>query len=334
MKTKIVYCLVSDNEDYYYEQLLISLCSLRKHNPDTIVEVVCDNETFATLHDSRSSIYDYDIIVTPVETPRDLLKIEKSRYLKTNLRRLTRGDYLFVDTDTIICSALDYIDDFSFDIAAVRDSHVDRPLPKRSQCRHDAEHWIWREAKKSNINIEGLWHFNSGVMYVKDEEVAYELYAKWAERYSELLRYGVQVDQLSLLLSNNEMNNVISLLDPKMNCQVLVEEGRNRVESADIIHYFPGKQRTLLSSSWIMDPIKETGRINLSIQGIIDEPQKFFNELSKVVMHDEASLLNTTSLLKLYMSCPKEFKVWMKVFRGYYKVKKCLNKKFYEHCIF
>lgn len=328
MKTKIVYCLVSDNEDYYYEQLLISLCSLRKHNPDTIVEVVCDNETYATLHDTRSTIYDYDIVVTPIETPRDWLKIEKSRYLKTNLRKLTKGDYLFIDTDTVICSSLDFIDDFTFDIAAVRDSHVERLLPKQSQCRHDAEHWIWGEAKKTNINIEGLMHLNSGVMYVKDVDVAYELYTKWAECYSELLKFGVQVDQLALLLSNRNMNNVIFLLNPKMNCQVLVEEGRNRVRSAAIIHYFPGKQRTLLSSPWIMDPIKEEGRVNSSIQRIIDEPQKFFDGLSKVVMHDEASLLNTPSLLKLYMKCSTEFKVWLILFKVYYKAKNCLCKSF------
>lgn len=326
MKTKIVYCLVSDNEDYYYEQLLISLCSLRKHNPNAIVEIVCDNDTFATLHDTRSTIYDYNIIVTPVDTPHNWVKIEKSRYLKTNLRKLTKGDYLFIDTDTVICSSLNFIDNFAFDIAAVRDSHVERPLPKHSQSRNESESWIWGEAKKSNINIEGLWHLNSGVMYVKDVKVAYELYTKWAERYSILLKCGVQVDQLALLLSNNEMNNVISLLDPKMNCQVLVEEGRKRVKDAAIIHYFPGKQRTILSSPWIMDPVKYTGRINPSIQRIIDEPQKFFKGLSKVVVNEEASLLNTPSLFASYKSCPNVFKVWMKVLRTYLKIKKRIQR--------
>lgn len=326
MKTKIVYCLVSDNEDYYYEQLLISLCSLRKHNPDAVVEIVCDNDTFVTLKDNRSTINDYDINIIPVEAPSSWNKLEKSRYLKTNLRKLTKGDYLFIDTDTVICSSLDFVDDFTFNIAAVRDSHIDRPLPKHSHCRYESERWIWGEAKRANVNIEGLWHINSGVMYVRDVEESYVLYSKWAEHYPKLLKYGVKVDQLSLLLSNGEMSNVISMLESKMNCQVWFEEGRKNVEDAVIIHYFPGKRKTLLSSSWIMEPIKETGRIDSSVQHIIDEPQKFFKESTKVVTKDEACLLDTPSLVEAYKTCKKVFKVWLKVLNVYLLTKKKLRK--------
>lgn len=296
MKTKIVYCLVSDNEDYYYEQLLISLCSLRKHNPDTIVEVVCDNDTYATLHDTRSTIYDYDIIVTPVETPCGWQKKEKSRYIKTNLRKLINGNYLFVDTDTVICSSLDFIDNFSFDIAAVKDSHVERPLPRFSKCQHETEHWIWGNAKRASINIEGLWHFNSGVMYVRDTKVAYELYDRWSKHYSEQLKYGVKVDQLPLLLSNHEMNNIISPLDSRMNCQVIWDEGKAMLKEAKIIHYFPGQGHYILSSPWILDPIKETGKIPCTIQRIIDNPQKFFIQDSAIVYGDATKIVKSPLL--------------------------------------
>lgn len=324
MKTKIVYCLVSDNEDYYYEQLLISLCSLRKHNPDVIVEVFCDKDTFGTLKGKRSSIYDYNINVIPVEAPSEWPKLEKSRYLKTNLRKLTKGDYLYIDTDTVICSSLDFIDKIAFDIAAVRDYHVDRPLPKFSRCRYENERWIWKEARKSNIDIEGFWQFNSGVMFVRDVPKSYELYSKWAEYYSKLLNCGVKVDQLSLLLSNGEMNNVISKFDTKMNCQVWFADGRKYIEDAAIIHYFPGKRKTLLSSPWIMDPIKETGRINSSVQRIIDCPKDFFKDAKKVVTKDEARLLDTPSLLEAFVACRKVFNVWMKVLNAYLCTKKRL----------
>lgn len=324
MKTKIVYCLVSDGQDYYYEQLLISLCSLRRHNPEAEVEVVCDNDTNTTLIGTRHGIFEYDIQVHSVETPSDWKKWERSRYLKTNLRKLIQGDYLFIDTDTVICSSLDFIDDISTEIAAVFDSHVTHPLPSLSQSRHETEQWIWRQAQKTGANIEGLWQYNSGVMLVRDTPLAHDLYARWASHYQAQLKQGVKVDQLPLLLSNHEMNNVITPLDPRLNCQVSFQEGRNAASEAVIIHYFPGQKKTLLSSPWILDPIKETGHITAPVQRIISQPAQFFAQLSQVATGDAARLLFTPSLLEAYSSCPKVFSLFVKALNAYLVTKKWL----------
>lgn len=325
MKTKIVYCLVSDQEDYYYEQLLISLCSLRKHNPEALVEVVCDNNTYATLHKNRSSIFNYNIYVNPVDVPEDWGKQEQSRYLKTNLRKLTRGNYLYVDTDTIICSSLDFVDDFTFEIAAVKDSHVERVLPKPFRCKYDSEYWIWERAQLANVNITGLLHYNSGVMYVKDTQVADELYTRWFNIYSALLKKGVKADQLSLLLSNFEMNNVISSLPDDLNCQVITALSRDTLHNAKIVHYFPFHERTLLSSHWILDPIKESGKISSSVLHILDDPYSFFTDEPKVVKGDVASLLNTPNLFPAYKYSHKAFNIFMTVLSSYVRLKKNMH---------
>lgn len=324
MKTKIVYCLVSDGQDYYYEQLFISLCSLRRHNPEVAVEVVCDNETYITLAGNRRTIFDYDIHILSVDTPTDWSKLQCSRYLKTHLRTFIQGDYLFIDTDTVICSSLDFIDDIPFEIAAVKDSHVDHPLPSHSKCKHETERWIWREAQKTGVNIEGLWHYNSGVMLVRDTPKAHELYAKWASHYRAQLKQGVKIDQLPLLLSNGEMNNVISPLDRRLNCQVSFAEGRNAVAEAVIIHYFPGQKKTLLSSSWILDPIKETGLITSPVRHIIHHPTQFFSERSTVATGDAARMLFTPPLIEAYSCCPKVFSFFVKALNAYLSTKKWL----------
>lgn len=324
MKTKIVYCLVSDRLDYYYEQLLISLCSLRKHNAETEVEVVCDVETSNTLTDNRRGIYDYDIHVHSVETPPEWKKWERSRYIKTNLRSLTKGDYLFIDTDTVVCTSLDFLDTISYEIAAVKDSHVTRPLPKLSQCQHETESWIWRNAEKAGVDIEGLWQYNSGVMLVRDTPSAYGLYEKWSDHYQKLLQHDVNIDQLPLLLSNHEMNNVIAELDPKLNCQVSFQEGRKNVAGAAIIHYFPGQGKTLLSIPWFLDPIKITGHISDSVQRIIDHPDQFFDKESKVMIGDAVALVETPSLLESYNSCPKAFRLFVNILNTYLDTKKWL----------
>lgn len=320
MKTKIVYCLVSDRTDYYYEQLLISLCSLRKHNLDANVEVICDQDTFSTLTSIRRGIFEHGIHVVPVEVPKNWRKTERSRYLKSNLRRLVRGDYLYIDTDTIICSKLDSIDDIDCDIAAVLDSHLERPLPKFSKCRHHTEKWIWGVAHKADIDITGLWQYNGGVLYVKDSPKAYELYKRWAEKYSEFLKYGIVIDQLSLLLSNHEMGNVISDLDAKFNCMVSFKEGRELVNNAAIIHYFPGQKKNILSSPWILDPIKETGKINTSIIKVIDNPCAFFKTESRIVIGDEMVLLSTP-LVDAYRRSPKILNSIILLLENYHKLK-------------
>lgn len=326
MKTKIVYCLVSDEEDYYYEQLLISLCSLRKHNPEVMVEVVCDGSTYVTLNKNRSTIYNYNIYVNPVDVPEDWGKHERSRYLKTNLRKLTRGNYLYIDTDTIICSSLNFVDDFPYEIAAVKDSHVERALPKSFRCKYDSEFWIWDRAQLANVDITGLWHYNSGVMYVKDTQVADELYTRWFNNYSYFLKKGVKADQLSLLLSNFEMKNIISSLPDALNCQVITSVGRDTLHNAKIVHYFPFHERTLLSSHWILDPIKEIGVINTSVLRIIEDPYSFFEDEPRVVEGDVASLLNTPYLFLAYKYSHKAFNIFMTILSSYVRLKNNIHK--------
>lgn len=329
MKTKIVYCLISGSADYYYEQLLISLCSLRKHNPNVEVEVLCDNDTLNTFTSNRRGILEYNIHPNAVEVPSEWGKQERSRYIKTNLRKLTKGDYLFVDTDTVICSSLESIDAIPYAVAAVRDSHVARPMPAYSQRSHDTEKWIWREAKKAEIDATGLNHFNSGVMYVKDTEKAYELYSKWAEQYKSLLAHDVKIDQLPLMLANKAMNDIISPLDPTFNCQVCFKEGRDLIPNAHIIHYFPGQGKTILSSPWLLDPIKESGTINGQIQKIIDEPCSFFYQESMVVWGDD---LRTTivPMLKAYKEIPQVINCFISFLELYQKIKKHLKRLIYS----
>jgi hypothetical protein len=42
MKTKIVYVVTSDETDVYLKQALLSVFSLRKHNPNAYAELVVD----------------------------------------------------------------------------------------------------------------------------------------------------------------------------------------------------------------------------------------------------------------------------------------------------
>ena len=103
MKTKIVYVLVSQESDFYYEMLLLSLHSLRLYHSreDTEVVVVMDQDTHTRLQEMRATLLK-EITPLPVDVPSDYSIKQRSRYLKTNLRELLRGDFLYLDTDTVL----------------------------------------------------------------------------------------------------------------------------------------------------------------------------------------------------------------------------------------
>lgn len=285
MKTKIVYCLTSDCKDFYYEQMLISLYSLRKHNPDASVAVVCDEFTNELILKRRKSFAEFNAEIIQVDDmPPTWDKKVKSRYIKTHLREIVSGDYLFIDVDTIICAPLDCVDDLDCTVGAVHDSHVLRPIPITP--KYGGEEWICREAEKAKKNIEGLVHFNSGVFYVKDVSEAYKLYKQWAEIHEECLKHDVYCDQLPLMLANKEVGEVITPIDPTMNCQTIWAEGIKILPEAKIVHYFPRQRKNILASQWILSPIKEFDRIPNTIKWVINNPQKFFSQNSFFVFKD------------------------------------------------
>ena len=124
MRTKLVYVLASTENDLFYEQCLISVYSAQLYNPNIKIVLVVDNKTHSTLKGNRKEITDYvdDIIVK--DFPEETSMFMRSRLLKVELRSLVKGDYLYVDCDTLIVDSLESIDWVSESIAAVLDGHV------------------------------------------------------------------------------------------------------------------------------------------------------------------------------------------------------------------
>ena len=123
MKTKIVYCIVSNDEDIYLEQAWVSIYTLRRHNPDAEVILLVDKDTELTLIGKRSGIKELVAEVKAVETPVGYNAMQRSRYLKTNFRHFISGDLLFIDADTVIGGSLAGVDDIDAEIACVPDEH-------------------------------------------------------------------------------------------------------------------------------------------------------------------------------------------------------------------
>mgnify|MGYP000042041398 CR=1 FL=1 len=141
MKTKIIYVLVSNENDCYLEQALVSIYSLRLYNPDANLLLLVDEETSRTLENGiRKLILNYVSKLVIVDVPFHYSKQQKSRYIKTSLRSQVIGDFLFIDCDTIINEELKDIDNLSCEIAAVPDCHLSI---KYSWMKTNIKKWSW-----------------------------------------------------------------------------------------------------------------------------------------------------------------------------------------------
>lgn len=236
MKTKAVYVVVSDDTDFYLEQAVISITSLKRTNPTMSVYVIVDGKTKTSLIGGRSRLFEVADKVVEVDCPAEMSKQQCSRQLKTTVREIVEGDYLFIDTDTVITGDLSAIDGFECEIGAVKDKHLALSMhPMATSIGRWASYIGW-ECDLSTDN-----YFNSGVMYVKDTPDTHRFYKRWNEEWKHSVSRGINLDQPALGKVDNELR-LISEIDGPWNCQV-TDNGLKYLYDAKIIHYFASMQK-------------------------------------------------------------------------------------------
>lgn len=229
MQTKIVYVLVSSDADIYYEQALLSAWSVRYHNPTAHIAVVMDDQTAMRLDAAQAEllrIIDERIVV---DFDAEVSGKLRSRELKTTLRNLIQGDYLFIDADTIICGSLEDVDSFTMLVGAVLDGHQ---RYDKNFHHHLAQAVDWLDCDIAN----GMPYFNSGVMYVKDTPETHAFYDAWHEVYNRIRKDGHYFDQPSLF-EVCQKHPIAEEIDGIYNCQLFLG-GMPFLSDAKIIHTF------------------------------------------------------------------------------------------------
>ena len=132
MKTKLLYILVSGPEDVYLEQAFVSASSCARHNPGAAMTLLTDKATADgwlyknPLSAAFTALFS-EVLVAPLDPSIPAMK--RSRLLKTGMREYVKGDFLFIDADTVVARPLDAIDSVEASIAAAPD-HLDYRLVK------------------------------------------------------------------------------------------------------------------------------------------------------------------------------------------------------------
>lgn len=301
----IVYVLTDGEKLDYYFDLVISVCSLRKRQYTGKIFVLMDQDTQDILvRLGRCEFKEYDVTPVIINVPEEYSKTAKSRWIKTSMRKWIEGDFLYIDTDTVIVEKLpESISDY--DIAQVPDvnsSFYDMSIRVRNyhvrlleRCGYEA----WNEK---------LLYFNGGVVWTKDTELSHKIFESWHQKWLDyFVNRGVVEDQPAINQTNRELNGVIQRLPDLYNVQVSGDPFPSRyVSNAIIIHYIHNDPESTYSLATKL--IDKSDVSNPLIQQIIEEPKTAFNPGTMLRKNDEREVLLASNYYKLAMKLYRRHK--------------------------
>lgn len=228
---KFVYVLTSKETDTYLEQAYVSMYSLKQQMPEAFISLVTDDITSDTFVGTRKEELKFVDELVSVKLDAKYNAKQRSRLLKTSLRNMINGDYLFLDTDTIICQPLYDVLNYEADIAICYEFHCE-DFQNGSAFNYVSKKFIDLQWDIKQVNH----YYNSGVMFVRDNEVTRNFYKLWYRNLLYSFTKGQFVDQPALIKTDLQLGNIIKPLDGHWNSQIM--QGLQYFGGAYVIHYF------------------------------------------------------------------------------------------------
>ena len=307
-----LYTLTSTVNDLYYEQFLLSAASLKQQMPNANITLLCDSDTKKTLVGKRS---EYEKLVwktIATDTPEDLSQIEVSRWVRTSMRRLVQGEFLFLDGDTIVTDDLSSITEMNINFGACLDKHslINNHFKKNDIIKRDKK-------LKFDSHLSGR-HFNGGVLFCADTPDVHKIFDRWHELWLFGRSKNILRDQPSLNAAIHENLPFFTELDGTWNCQVAFN-GLPFLERAKIIHYFISDtfltaSPYIFSSENLLRQIKEAGTITNDALELLKKPKSaFFAETQILSGSEMLSVINSDlfqSIIFLRKKLPSVFKLF------------------------
>lgn len=238
---KFLYVLVGSDKGFYCEQTLVSMASLKFVQPDAFITLLVDRQTemdFVT-EIARIKKYVNEFIIVPIQGK--IPTIARSRYIKTSMRKYVRGDFLYVDADTVWNSPVDERD-FTHDVMGVLDGHcLLEKHPLKEKMKKDIE------TISLKLNIEK--YVNGGVLFSRDSDASTVFFNFWHEEWMKSFAKGIYIDMPSLNFAINQIEESFSLLPDVYNVQI--SRSWDYFPQSKIIHFFSGWQNNFFESPYL-----------------------------------------------------------------------------------
>lgn len=313
MRIKAVYIIIGGENNYYCEQLFISLFSLKHYNPSIKAAVIMDEETdlFIKGHYKTLLTLIDELIIIPFKQSDS--SIYRSRFLKSNMYDYINSDFLFLDTDTLVLGDISSIDDLNVTIGAVKDLHQEN----LSTCRYiDFINTMTRKIGWPSFSKKDAY-YNSGILLVKRSDKSKLFFKEWHKNWLHSQKKGVNQDQLSLNFTNNSLQSIEDI-PPIYHCQLL-GNGLNYLLNARIIHYFnssSGVNRTIkpffLMNEEVYHLIRTSGKIPDNIKAQIINKDNFFSIQIDLITGENIDIFYSTTykaISFIYRKLPRLFSI-------------------------
>ena len=217
--------------------MLLSIYSVKKHNPTFSVEVITSPDTATYIKKCTSPIIAEINNITEIVIPPLFSDVQKSRFIKTQLTKYVDDDFLYLDVDTIIVKNLNSINKINFPIAAVADGNQYETLKKKLTFQAE----LVNRCGWTKELLHKPW-FNGGVLLVQNNKDTQTFFDCWHSNWLSSVKHGVSQDQPALCQANQQMNQIIKHIPPEWNCQLL-SNGFHYIREAKILHYFANRDQ-------------------------------------------------------------------------------------------
>lgn len=210
---KIVYVITSAGRDAYTAMTRVSAASLRMTNPGARIAVVCDMETDRAVREAKDPLLGEVDEWLACETPPGDAAF-RNRFLKTSLRERMAGEYLFLDSDTIVRDDLAPIFQVPGDLAAA---------PNHSRENISGQIWEGDVATLAEMGwtTDPTLYVNGGVMRTADSAGVRQFYRLWHEKWLASYRQmGRPNDQPALNAAIHETHIACGRLPVRFNAQI------------------------------------------------------------------------------------------------------------------
>ncbi len=212
-RLQAVFSLTTTGTDIYAAMTRLAIASLRQSNPCLAVVVACDERSLAALKAAASPLLREADRWQAVEVPPGCATF-RNRHVKTRLRELIDGKFLFLDSDLFIRAPITWLFELDADVAAVPEHLPDAPAQQLSGT--DAE-----IIAALDWPVDPRRYMNGGVIYYNDTWPA-RLFARtwhlhWRQSAERLQRY---VDQPALNTALHSIPAELHVLPQAYNHQV------------------------------------------------------------------------------------------------------------------
>jgi lipopolysaccharide biosynthesis glycosyltransferase len=210
---RIVYAVTTNGKDIYTAMTRVSVASIRVSNPDAKITIVCDRNSVLAMQNVNEPLLEEVDEYLLCETPSGEANF-RNRYIKTSLRHMIKGPFLFLDSDTFVRGDLSPLFAIEADIALA---------PNHS--KDNLKDQIWEKdaaiLKMTGWKIGLKTYFNGGVILYNDTSKALRFAEDWHYLWNLFFRQQKYYrDQPSLNAALFRSTANIQELPHKFNAQI------------------------------------------------------------------------------------------------------------------